>query len=73
MTKFRAQSNKIEEIVKQEMCTGCGVCVSESPSSLKMETNEYGFLVPVTINNHLKENSVKVCPFNPNPEKEVEN
>jgi coenzyme F420 hydrogenase subunit beta len=65
------ENNKIEAIVKQEMCTGCGVCVSESPDSLKMEINDFGFFVPKTINNELKENAVKVCPFNPKPEKEV--
>lgn len=65
------ENNKIEAIVKQEMCTGCGVCVSESPDSLKMEINDYGFFVPKIINKELKENAVKVCPFNPKPEQEV--
>jgi coenzyme F420 hydrogenase subunit beta len=67
------KNNSIEEIVKQEMCTGCGVCVSESPDSLKMEMDKDGFLVPIAITNKINENAVKVCPFNPNPEKEVYN
>lgn len=37
------KSSKINQIVRQEMCIGCGVCVSESPKSLKMEINDYGF------------------------------
>jgi coenzyme F420-reducing hydrogenase beta subunit len=65
------KNNKIEDIVRQEMCTGCGVCVSESPSSLKMEMNEFGFVVPIKINEDFEENSVRVCPFNPLPEKQV--
>jgi coenzyme F420-reducing hydrogenase beta subunit len=65
------KSNKIEDIVRQEMCTGCGVCVSESQGSLKMELSEFGFLIPVQINEKFTGNAVKVCPFNPNPEKQV--
>ena len=66
------KSNKIEEIVRQEMCTGCGVCVSESPDNLRMEMNEYGFLVPIVINEEIEENTLRVCPFNPIPEKVVQ-
>lgn len=65
------KNNKIEAIVRQEMCTGCGVCVSESTDSLKMEINDYGFFVPKIVNSEIKENVVKVCPFNPKPEQEV--
>ncbi|TDD77022.1 Coenzyme F420 hydrogenase/dehydrogenase, beta subunit C-terminal domain [Flavobacterium caseinilyticum] len=61
----------IQEIVKQELCTGCGICVSESPSSLKMQWNEYGFLTPHQIGDNINDNAIRVCPFNPSPDDEV--
>ena len=65
------KNNKIKAIVEQDMCTGCGVCVSEAPGSLKMEVNDYGFFTPKIIKEELNENAAKVCPFNPKPEEEV--
>ena len=65
------ESNKIEDIVKNEMCTGCGICVSESNDSLKMDWNENGFLIPKLIKEDNGINAVKVCPFNPDPEEIV--
>ncbi|MNQ54280.1 coenzyme F420-reducing hydrogenase subunit beta [compost metagenome] len=62
----------ISEIVNQDLCTGCGICVSES-NSLKMQWNSEGFLVPVEREGEYSYDSVKVCPFNPEPEPEVEN
>ena len=41
----------IKTIVDQELCTGCGMCVSEDPANLKMVWDENGFLVPHQINN----------------------
>lgn len=61
----------IQDIVDNEMCTGCGMCVSESKASLKMELNEYGFLTPVSIKDEVSFEAVKVCPFNPSPEVDV--
>jgi len=54
------------------LCTGCGVCVSESKGTLSMQWNTDGFLVPVE-NSSKKAplESLKVCPFNPHPEKGV--
>ncbi|SEM43875.1 Coenzyme F420-reducing hydrogenase, beta subunit [Chryseobacterium taichungense] len=60
----------IKEIVENDLCIGCGVCISESKSS-KMILNNKGFWVP-KIDNSFNEMAVKVCPFNPNPEKEVQ-
>lgn len=54
------------------LCTGCGVCVSESRGSLKMAWNEDGFLVPQAKSPNIPPEAVKVCPFNTKPDKEVE-
>jgi len=64
-------STIIKDIVKQDLCTGCGICVSESPSSLKMKFNEFGFLTPQQIGEEINENAIRVCPFNSNPDEEV--
>ena len=61
----------IKTIVDQELCTGCGMCVSEDPANLKMVWDENGFLVPHQINNSNTSRAVKVCPFNPLPDEEV--
>jgi len=54
------------------LCSGCGVCVSESNGTLAMKWNDDGFLVPVAISDNIPANAIKVCPFNPKPEKDVE-
>lgn len=61
---------QIKDIVKNNLCTGCGVCVSEQPDRLKMVMNEEGFWVAKQIGNGT-EGAVRVCPFNPKPEAEV--
>lgn len=55
-------------------CTGCGVCVSESGGALVMAWNEEGFFYPRsrTPAEKLPERVIRVCPFNPKPEKVVE-
>lgn len=55
-------------------CTGCGACVSESAGTLIMAWNDEGFLSPQlrTPGVTPPENVVRVCPFNPRPEKYVE-
>jgi coenzyme F420-reducing hydrogenase beta subunit len=50
------------------LCSGCGVCVSESRGTLKMAWNEDGFLAPKAIKPNIPESAVKVCPFNTNPD-----
>lgn len=61
----------ITEIVNHDLCTGCGICVSESPDALKMELNQFGFLTPIKIGDNINENAIRVCPFNPTPDQEV--
>ena len=60
----------IKDIVENDLCIGCGVCLSESAGA-KMIWNEYGFLVP-DISKPFKQDAIKVCPFNPQPEKEIQ-
>lgn len=62
-------SYSISDIVKNELCVGCGLCVSESSKS-KMVWNDYGFLVP-SLDSQFTENAINLCPFNPNPDNEV--
>ena len=63
-------STKIEDIVNNKLCVGCGLCVSESTSS-KMEWNDQGFLVP-KLTGDFSDRAIKLCPFNSNPDLEVE-
>jgi coenzyme F420-reducing hydrogenase beta subunit len=62
-------SYKVEDVVNNNLCVGCGLCVSESTTS-KMHWNEEGFLVPI-LDNSFNERAIKLCPFNPVPEEEV--
>src|SRR5690554_2973460 len=62
---------QIKDIVKNNLCSGCGVCVSEQPSKLKMIMNDDGFWVPQQMEEGT-EMSVRVCPFNPAPEPQVQ-
>lgn len=57
-----------------ELCTGCGSCVSESNEQLKMKWNKYGFIVPTPSTNSNKTHFElrKYCPFNPSPAKEIQ-
>lgn len=59
----------IQDIIKNDICTGCGLCVSESDDA-KMFLNEYGFLVP-DITKQFNDKAIKLCPFNPEPDEEV--
>ena len=68
--KTMTKKTNILDIVKQDLCTGCGICISES-SSLKMGWNEFGFLVPEQAGENIGENAIRVCPFNPFPDEEV--
>lgn len=54
------------------LCTGCGVCVSESDDTLEMKWNEDGFRVPYAKAKRIPIRAIKVCPFNPAPDSEVE-
>jgi coenzyme F420 hydrogenase subunit beta len=67
-----AAGNTIEDLVKNNLCTGCGACASESNGALEMKWDEFGFLVPTPVNNKKVEGDViRVCPFNPAPTAEV--
>ncbi|RNF34187.1 polysaccharide pyruvyl transferase family protein [Paracoccus methylarcula] len=54
------------------LCTGCGVCVSESCGTLKMVWTQDGFLEPRATKDKVPAEAIRVCPFNPAPEKLVE-
>ena len=60
----------IKDIVNSKLCVGCGLCISESKNS-KMIWNDEGFLIP-DITKEFSENAIKICPFNPNPDKDIE-
>jgi len=58
----------ISEIVKNNLCVGCGVCTSENKTNEKfyeMRFNDNGFLVPYIINLDKEEpkEAINVCPF----------
>lgn len=53
------------------LCSGCGVCVSETKGELSMAWDSDGFLVPRAVSNNIPISAVKVCPFNPKPDNEV--
>lgn len=54
----------IDLIVKNNLCTGCGVCISEDQSrQAKMVWNKEGFLIPLLGENSTQEEMIKVCPF----------
>lgn len=55
----------IEAIVKNNLCTGCGACISEDESKqAKMIWDENGFLVPKLGLESTQKRMVIVCPFN---------
>lgn len=60
----------IKDIVDNKLCVGCGLCISESKNS-KMILSDEGFLIP-DITKEFNENAINICPFNPNPDKAVE-
>lgn len=54
----------VESIVKNNLCTGCGVCISEDESKqAQMVWNDDGFLVPQLGLDSTQEKMIKVCPF----------
>lgn len=64
----------ISQVVDQDLCTGCGICVTEcATNSISMGWNADGFLVPKVTENNCSDDSkcINVCPFNPFPKKEV--
>lgn len=60
----------ITEVVNNDLCIGCGVCVDACPSkALDITWNDYGFLTATTNSNDCNGEGtcIKVCPFNPAP------
>lgn len=67
------KKNIFDAVVKQDMCIGCGACLySSSNDNISMNWSNEGFLIPTSETPELEsEKSLKVCPFNPFPDKEV--
>ena len=54
----------IQSIIENNLCTGCGACISEDQShEAKMVWNNEGFLVPSLGRNSTQDEMIKVCPF----------
>lgn len=51
--------NSIADVVKQDLCIGCGVCAVNNPK-LRMEINEQGFYRPI---GNLESKQSNICPF----------
>jgi len=70
---IETKKNIFDAVIKQDLCVGCGACLySSSKDNLKMVWNNEGFLNPNHDNPELlSEVSLKVCPFNPFPDKEL--
>lgn len=71
--RLEKNRNIFNAVIKQDLCIGCGACLyTSSKNDLKVQWNHEGFLVPSSDNSQvISEESLKVCPFNPFPEKEV--
>jgi coenzyme F420-reducing hydrogenase beta subunit len=63
-----------KNVIEKDLCIGCGACVGQDRlGNLKMELNDFGFLVPKreSLFKDVDSSAIKVCPFNPSPENEV--
>ncbi|MFQ2466455.1 Coenzyme F420 hydrogenase/dehydrogenase, beta subunit C-terminal domain [Aeromonas caviae] len=64
-------SAMIQAVVENDMCIGCGACAAKSKNNaIKMRINDYGFYV-ADVKEDVFDDSIKVCPFNPNPDEQV--
>lgn len=55
----------INDILDNELCTGCGVCISEDKSkTAEMRWSENGFLIPYLTDSSTQAEMYEVCPFN---------
>lgn len=63
----------ITDVVENDLCIGCGVCVYKCPSNaISMNWNDEGFIVPQLTGECGEEGAcIEVCPFNPVPAQDV--
>lgn len=54
-----------------QLCTGCGICATESAGGLAMEWDQDGFWAPRPTGLSMPQNVMRVCPFNTAPEATV--
>lgn len=56
----------IDTIIENQLCTGCGACISEDTSKTSfMHWDEYGFLIPKITPESSQDLMIDVCPFKP--------
>jgi len=64
----------ISRVVNKDLCTGCGLCITECDSKLAIDFNNEGFFVPKLVGDcNDSGDCIKVCPFNDKPIKQYEN
>jgi coenzyme F420-reducing hydrogenase beta subunit len=69
---IKEKKNVINSVVSNDLCIGCGMCTYNNEDKLEMVWNDEGFLVPQFKTDDFElENDLEVCPFNPNPEKNI--
>lgn len=65
----------IKNVVDNDMCIGCGVCSTQCRrDSIKIKMNQFGFYTANIVGDCDSDcncTSIKVCPFNPNPNESV--
>lgn len=73
MSIVETKRNIFDAVIKQDLCVGCGACLySSSKNDMRMEWNKEGFLTPSSEQPEaISKESLKICPFNPFPDKEV--
>lgn len=70
MLEINSIPTVITQVVNNDLCIGCGVCVDACPSNaLSITWNKQGFLIATTNSNTCNADAscIKVCPFNPDP------
>jgi len=51
-----------ETVIKNDYCSGCGVCTATKNSPFKMSLNEKGYFIPKIVGDLSKDDTV-ICPF----------